>query len=401
MTLRALLRASSFEAPAVRGLSVQGFWDTIAEPVAATYNGKTFLCWEDDNKHIWAAHYVHATGALSTPCDLGQILTAVDGAIHLCPAILVRKSDHRIMVFAVGNGAGVQPGVWVSTNPEDATAFGTVTNFGVVSDYDYVQAVELSSGDIYVFGRHNGHALPARWGYWKSTDGGATWGSRVDMLGPKVGATGLYTRIGTDGTWIDMFVTDTNRAESPASVYHFRFDGTDLFQSDGTLIGSTFPYTADSGTLVKSSAEGSARPDGWGYAAGKPYCLILVESGSVTTIARVAAWSGSAWVVYNVTGADSGGFVGGNPFVGSGSIAKGDPFTVYFPQKVGGHFEMFRYRSSDGGATWTSAQLTSGSVVDHAMPDTPIDESPGLRAVWGAGTYTSDSNFDFTVMGFG
>lgn len=379
------------------------FWNGVSEPSAHYYNGKTYVCGCDDSKNIWAASYDHATLTWSTPVNIGNISTAVDGAIHVAPCILVRSSDHRIMVFGVANGTG-QPGYWLSTNPEDATAWGSVVLFGTSATYTYVSCAQLNgvtNSPIYLFVKHWSGGI-GYLSFYKSTDGGSTWSGPTDLIGP-VSSSTIYWRIGNDAnTRIDIFASTTDRAPAtPASVYHFKFVGDVLYKSDGTPVGGSTPVVANTGTLIQDASLGSARCNGWAYSGGNPRALILINTSNANTdtAARCAVWTGSAWTVTDV--ASVGGVIGGNEFIAGGAMTKDDPFTIWMPKLVSSHYEMFRYTSGDGGATWAGQAVTSGSSVENAMPDTPFAGVHGLQVVWGHGTYTSDSAFSFVPYGAG
>ena len=409
MTARRLMMGgtggSSF-APApvasVFSLATTGFWNDISEPRAYHYNGKTYLAWVTDLAHIWVAEYVHATDTLSTPYDLGAV-TAASGVIHVSPSIIVRSSDRKIVVAAVSEGGSNQPAVWVSTNAEDATAFGSATLFGSAGNHSYLSLTQMSSATndpIHAWTmRYDGSKYQL--GYHASTDGGATWGSFTAVVNPSA-TDALYWRIGTDWeTIVHIFVTNTNREDAnPSSVYHLTYDGTTFKTSDGTGMGSP-PFTATTATLIQDTTYGPARCDGWAIdGSGKPAALILsYDAANTRTTARAARWTGSAWQVDAV--GHSGGLIASNRFISSGGMAKDDKNVIYLSEKVGSFFEMHRYTSADDGATWTPEQLTSSSSEDHAMPDTPANAGAGLQAIWGLGTYTSDSNFDFVVQGYG
>lgn len=393
----------SFTAPVVRSLGVMGYWNLAAEPRAAYYNGKTFLTWVTDSNDLYAAHYDHASHTLSTPYHFGTADTSPDGSIHNQPSLLVRTSDHRVMVFQCSDASGEHPGVfWVSTSAEDATAFGSINLIdSLVTSPTYPIPVQLASGAIYYFVRYF-TAGTAHTGYFKSTDDGSTWSAFVSLLSP-ASTTAQYCRLGTDGTRIDIFTTDTDRVASPASIYHLYLDSSDnLRKSDGTLIGAagSGPYSAASGTLVKNTSEGSCWTLGWGYDGSAVCGLIAVnDTASTRVLFRHARWTGLAWNVTNVT--DSNGRIASNYFQTGAAMAKADPWTLYVPKKVGSFFELYRYSSTDTGSTWTGTALTSGSSEDNAAPDTPVNAASGLTVIWGSGTYTSDSNFDFTMTVYG
>ena len=399
LEVTAAKRANARAAWAAVTSYLDAMWNDMAEPRAAYCNGKTYLAWVGSDGHVRVAQYVHSTNALSTPVDL-ITTTSTDGIIHNSPAVCVRSSDRKIVVAVCQNkSTGDTPRVYISTNAEDASAFGVAVNVGsAVTSPTYPSLTEMGS-DLYCWFRRY-DAPTFHTGFHKSTDGGATWGGWTPILSP-VTTNAQYHRIGTNGNRVDIFTTDTDRsAGNESAVYHMYLAGTTLYKSDGATIGAvgSGPYAANTGTLVQSNSLGAARAAGWSYdGSGNPCALILVNSGGTTTLARHARWTGSAWSVNAI--ADAGGIIGGNVYIGSGAMAKADPWTVYLSKKIGDHFEMWRYVSADSGATWTGIALTAGTQCeDHAMPDTPFNAASGLVALWALGRYASDTSYRFELV---
>lgn len=380
--------------PAARDLGGSGFWNVMAGPQAAYYNGKTYLAWCDSSRLIWAAEWVHSTKTLSTPVQLGSALTALDGAIHLAPAILVRTSDHKIVVAAVANAGSTQPIVWISTSAEDATSFGAGTAVGPSGVYTYTNLVALGT-DIYLITAHWSSGSQRDLAWMKSTDGGATWGSLVQVMIPALSTTFFWHVVG-NGSRIDIYSTDTDR-DTPSSVYHAYWDGSTLRNSAGTSLGA-LPAFSNDATLVSDASLGGAYVESATTSGGNPAAVLFANTGS-STLQRLATWNGSAWSLHTIV--DQGGYIGGNANIAGGAIASGDAATAYLPVKVGSHFEVRQYRTPDGGTTWNYLALTSGSASDNASPTVPQNADPGLAVIWGLGTYTSDSNFVFDVWGAG
>jgi len=380
--------------PANRDLSATGFWNAMAGPQAATYNGKTYLAWCNSAGDIYAAQYVHSTRVLSTPVLLLAGQVAVDGAIHVAPAILVRPSDHKIVVADVANGGTHRPSVWISTSAEDATAFGAGVDIGTSGTYTYVDLITLGT-DIYLITAFwTGGTRDMAW--YVSSDGGVTWGAKVTVMHPSVDSTFFWHVVG-NGSRIDIYSTDTDRSSAPSKVYHSYWDGSTLRNSGGTSLGSLAAFSND-GTLVSDASLGgvyvtSATTDG-----GNPAGVMFADNG-LTTLQRRAVWNGATWALSTVV--DQGGFIGGNANITGGAIAFGDKTRVYAPRKVGSNFEMFQYVTGDDGASWSESPMTTGSTSDNASPSTPQDATAALSVIWGYGTYTSDSTFTFDIHGWG
>lgn len=382
-----------------RSLSIAGFWNQVSSPHSQTHGGKTFIGWTNDAGDIGVAEYVHATGLASAPVTLVTAAPAVDGAIHVSPCVLVRSSDQRILASLVANGGTHQPGVWISTSPEDATAFPAGADIGPAGVYTYASVVQLNgiaNDPIYLF-VHHWSGGTRRLCYLKSEDQGATWGSLVVVLTPALD-TSCFTRVSSDGdTRIDIYATDSDRATPASSVYHFRLGSDDnLYHTDGSLIGA-IPLASDDGALVHDNSLGSAGVSAATYdGSGNPVASVYIDLGGSSAIRR-CAWDGSAWQRDTVV-ADVGGVIGGNANISSAAVADLDPDTFYVPVKVGGVFELHQF-TWDG--AWTETAITSGSAADNAMPECPLGAGPGCRVLWGQGTYTDDFNFAFDLMVYG
>lgn len=385
--------------PTATSLTFTGFWNNIAEPRAAFYNGKTYFGYVQDAGDIYVSSYDHTAHTTSTPFLVGTGFTSVDGDIHNGIAVLVRSSDHKILIVECSELAA-HPFVRLTTNPEDVTAWDSASTFLSAGAYTYPTLYQLADGTIYLFLKYqSGSNYPL--GFSKSTDGGTTWSAISGLVGPRT-TTENYWRIYSDGgTIIHIFSTDTNRVGANSAVYHFRFDGTSLYKSDGTLVSGPYPTAADNGTLVQDASLGTAWAEGGSVSgAGNPGAVILCyDSANTKNLIRAAHWTGSSWSVSAIT--DSVGVIGGNKFIAGAAIDKTDPFTIWCNRKVGSHFELFRCRSLDSGTTWDLQPVTSGSSTDNAMPDTPYAAASGMQIVWGLGTYTNDSTYSFTVYGAG
>jgi hypothetical protein len=116
---------------------------------------------------------------------------------------------------------------------------------------------------------------------------------------------------------------------------------------------------------------------------------------------RYASWTGRAWEDRQIVAA-------GGSFEGSGSqpgysggivLDHEDPATVYLSRKVLGRFEIERWRTRDGGKSWSSAPITSGSAKDNVRPFTPRDStSDDLEVFWMHGDYPDFTHFQTSLL---
>lgn len=379
-----------------------GGWTQIQDPKAYHYHGYTYLGWIDGTSgatEVGAFDHATKTTSVVHVTDLGS----PDN--HDSPAVMVRDSDKRLLVaYGRANSSQIRLKISVNsldTDPTLSGGFGTEALLDAqigATEYTYPALIQLRSvtdDPIYLFFRDtvaasgfgSGHIA-----YSKSTDGGATWGAAVRVFSPP--AERAYRRVESNWTdRIDIFTTDRDPDDS--NLYHFYLDGTDdsLHASNGTAL--TAPVTSSTATLVLAKTNGPAWSWGGSWDGGPATVIMQNKSGDNRIL--TARWRSGAWKVDTVV-ESVGGQLGINTYGSGAAIHHTDPDTVYVARKDT-KFEMWRYSSSDDGDTWTGTQLTSGSSVDNVWAEVPHFAGSGLRAVWLAGTYTSDTNFSFGISG--
>jgi hypothetical protein len=382
--------------------SPQGGWTQIQDPKAIHSTGD-----------IEVGKYVHATGVTTTHVlaaafEPGVFDPGID--IHSSPAVIVRSSDHKLVVAASHHAETSTPHIWISPNAEDITGSWTAVTPGAsigAAQYTYMVLYQMASGTIYLFYRdYISGTNTGRLGFSSSTDGGSTWASRKILYTGAAGKVPYWRIVGDGAHRIDVFATDDVPTASPLG--HFYYDTTaDLvYQTDGTNLaawdGHTNPLVFSDLTLVHAATCWS-----WGAsidALGRPATVLMEDIGSDNAI-KVARWRSGAWHTDTVI-ASVGGQLTGNQYASGAAIHHTNPDIVYAAKKAT-HWEMWRYVSTDDGATWTGTQLTSGSSVDNVWAEVVHNPGPGLEGVWLAGTYFSDAGtgpgtgFAFGITGFG
>ncbi|MCA9258206.1 MAG: hypothetical protein KDA61_03345 [Planctomycetales bacterium] len=124
-------------------------------------------------------------------------------------------------------------------------------------------------------------------------------------------------------------------------------------------------------------------------AAGNPVMLFL-SSPTATPgdlgprTVKTAHWSGSAWVVRDVTTTDNNYDHGSLYVESNGTWRIMAPF-VDGPQQYATGGEMGMWTSTDQGQTWSSQQLTSNSFGNHSYARRPVDAQDAFYAFWGEG----------------
>lgn len=382
--------------------AIDGIWSWFTNPRAVHYNSK--LYWgavtQSSAGDLVAHDYNRLTGTIET----STLSTAFDGNDHANPSILIRDSDKKLMVFATRHN-DTEFNYWVSTNAEDASAFGTATNIDSSiggERYDYPCPIQLTgeaNDPIYVFYRHRNTANTAWLGtcFTKSTDDGATWAAGTTLF-QNAGERPyfMYARNGDDR--IDFACTNGHPDEVAAcSIYHFYYQGGNYYTSDGTLIGdgTALPLEPADVTLVYDGTT----VDSWVYdlavdSSGNP---VIVYSTLNTRASdhryRYARWSGSTWVDNEICTAGGPLYVAASTYSGGVTVDKVNTNIVWCSRNTAaGVWGIYRYTTSDGGATWVEEQQDAHSGVVNARPFCPWGAS--YPAIWWSGTYTTYSNYD-------
>lgn len=373
---------------------------------AAYYNGVTYIGYNDGNGNIRVAAYNHAAETVTVS---PAIITGASADHHATPSVLVRQSDHKILI-ACAFHATAHMYVAVSTNAEDVSAWGAATDIGGslggTSIYTYANLHQLSAeaGKIYLFyrdGNPAGAPPTAKLSYVTSTDGGSTW-SAVTVL-YNVSSKASYWTIASDGTSRIDFATSDGVADNGdiASLYHFYYTGGSLFKTDGTLISTALPLgAADITKLFDGATNGHVRVPYSVHPSGPTIVWVAYDTAGAGFNEHYwyGRFSGGAWSVNQVNDTGSPPTLG---FVEGGlAIDHADTSTLYVFRLVSGQWQMFLYKTTNGGSTWTSTQLTFDADQPNTYPIVPRDADPALKCVWLFGPRNSDYSFGTQLRGF-
>jgi len=183
-------------------------------------------------------------------------------------------------------------------------------------------------------------------------------------------------------------------------VYHFYYTGGAYYKSDGTHITAGLPLGPTDLTLVYGDTDGA----GWTFDAvlgptGDPRVLVQIDDGDAgtTNIIREFRYVAGAWVGVDVI-PDTGGVWVAN--ISPGAVYDHtNPNTIYGCVKVAGTWEVWRYRTTDNGASWIGAAVTTSSPSNNLTPSAVFDHEGAMPAVWFYGTYTSYTNYSTGVKG--
>lgn len=373
---------------------------------AAYYNGTSYIGYIDLTGTIRVASYDHASHAVAVS---PSIMGGFNVDLHTAPGILVRSSDHKILV-AFCQQATNHMYIALSSNAEDVSAWGSATDIASTlaggGQYTYGNLSQLSgaSGDIYLHYR-DGLDSTGKLCYSVSTDGGSTWSAQTVLYQATNG--GYWTFDCDDTARLDFLVSDGSAASGDtASVYHFYYDGSSYYQTDGTPISASLPLApADLTKVCDGATNGSVRFPYGIVGAGGPYaCWAAANTGGWAANPEnywYAVYTGGAWSAHTI--ADAGAIPNNDIFEGGVAIDRIDPTKTYVARSVSGNYQLFLYETSDGGSTWTSSQLTSDTGdTENYHPLAPHNAASGLRCVWSGGTIAPDTttNFSCQIRGY-
>lgn len=374
----------------------EGGWSWFNAPNAVYLDGKTHITYITGTGHPMAAYYDHATETMSEPVRMypSDIFEVDD---HDDPSLLVRSSDGALLAyFAIHSGDDQYVNVWDGawSGPSN---IGSAINAGTTT---YMAPVELPDGTIRVFFRDHYDGENVEWAYADAADGETFDGHTSFVRDPGV-ITYVSPSMGADGR-IDFVASGHPAYDTGGSIWHFYWDDGSYYKSDGTLIESALPL--DTGDMTKVYDGATTLSWHWDIARiGSDLAIVFAtfpgNDGSEHRY-QYARWTGSAWTVNEV--ADAGGTIktSGDEVFYSGGIAidRLDVDRVYYSSDAAGSFDIFRGITSDGGATWSVAALTSDATKD-IRPKAVRDADPSLRVVWMRGTYAQYTDWDTGTWG--
>lgn len=350
-------------------------WTTLHHSVAEYSNGRTYVAYvKPEIASIAVRVYDHATRSTGPE---RTILAGIEDAAtvdpHAAPAILVRASDRRVMVWASAHIDKQNFWQWTSDSPESIDS-GTVTNIFErlgARNTTYPVISQFESGRLLLtlrtFSGYPKHAN-ARWGYSISDDDGATWSTTRDFW--TVPGRGAYVHaVQTGASRVDFALLDGNPGNDPnVALYHlYTTDGATFRRTDGTAIAAAMPWSTADATMVYQPA-GSDFVRGASVALdGDPRIAFQVEGADRLNWAKFSG----GWATYDVAG-----YARARTGV---AIDPADANTIYScsdrPPR------MTRYATADGGSSWSSTAIGGGGTGPQ-RPMIPRNADPGLAVVW-------------------
>jgi len=396
------LAQPTFDVPILTtNVYVPGVWSWFTKPTFVYYdNNKYFTLIDTQATDLKIYKTNSATGELSS-----YTLNANFGTDdHNLGSILVRSSDSKILVFScVHNDATIN--LQISTNAEDISTWGDVISLDASLGsiyYDYpcpIQLTEETNDPIYLFYRNNVSSNS----FSKSEDGGETWASGTKFF-QYIDESSVehrpYFQIVRNGTnRIDFTCTQGHPNEvTGCSIYHFYYTGGKYYKSDGTEITGALPLKPADVTQVYDGS--TVESWVWDIAIDGSGNPIIVFATFPTPASdhryNYARWTGSAWDIHQICTAGQPLYSPEIFYSGGVTLDKGDPNIVWCSRNVTGQWEIYKYVTADGGATWAETQITTGSSGVNIRP-TCADGATGLYPLWCEGRYTTYADTDCQV----
>lgn len=381
----------------------RGGWSWFADPRAVHHNGVTYVAYKSmHEKDIRISAYDHANKSFNSHAvdiDPNNDYSSDD---HGNPTILIRDDGHLIVFWCVHNLSALYYAI--STNPEDASSWGSVQTVGFGSDTDYQHHFHRTEDDgtirVYIVINRSLHQIT-------STDGGSSWSSETQI----VSGNNHYYKAGFDGSGrIDFAVTDTSQGLADLPKIDIRYgylEGGTVYAADGSVIGSPPVDFNELTTVYDTSAAGNDYAWVWdcAYNGGNPEIVYATFPSRYDHRYRYAKWDGSQWVDSHITkaGEHMNSGVDGELYYSNGVVLDHENDGVVYGS-VGNYKQsrIHRFETDDDGETWKFSQM-SGSQAQNVRPTVPRNSHSDIPLVWMQGYYNqyAKDGFDCHVLGGG
>lgn len=396
----------------VKRMASDGVWCWFQDPRAIYYEGtykKTYIGYVNHVGDVRITSINHETGAVHS-YTLHAELNIDD---HAAPAILIRN-DGRLIVFYCTHSLTNDLYYRISTNPEDVTSWETeqIAYSGAAISYPQPFQIAEENNRIYVFFREHVSETDNRgdWCYVYSDDGGSTWSSVTHMVRVVEGHRCVYAKAVQEGSKIHFAFTDcyTDNPDQKGYVKHIRYcyyENGSFYKADGTLIKTVneLPIMFDELDLVyDSDAEGNDDAWVWDIAIDSEGHPVIVFAKIISVDDHrymYARWTGSSWVYYEITSAGPALYAQQLSYSPGVYLDHQDPSIVYLSKMVGSHREIQKWKTTDGGSTWSYEKITKRSPQDNLRPVSVWNHKNLIPVVWFYGTYNTYMDYDTDIWG--
>lgn len=292
------------------------------------------------------------------------------------------------MVFYSAHG-GDKMFYGVSVKPEDISAWtgeaSILTNTTGPNRFTYPNPYTLKREKkrIYLFWR-GGDFQPS----FATSDDGTNWSDAQTLIR---GGARPYVKYESDGqdTVHIAFTYGHPRNEPFNNIYYACYRNGALYRANGKKIKSVseLPLVPAEADKVYDARSHNARAWVWDIALDARKNLLIVYASlpeETRHFYRYARWDGLQWRDYEITAVGQwfpktpAGKTEPEPHYSAGVVLDHtNPSIVYLSRNVSGVYEIEKWTTTDGGKTWSSISITSGSTLDNVRPVAVRNQRPG------------------------
>jgi len=401
-------------------------WSWHQRPLAVHYKGekdKTYIGSITNTGDVQITSYNHETKELKK----NTLFTIKEGEgggdDHNSPAILIRNSDKRIIVFWAGHFSTTCYYA-ISKEPEDISLFSEVREIENPRGwYSYVQPIELTAENkIYLFTRRTYEKDPSVrvWDINVSYDNGERF-TREKPLWYESDTNAPYAEVYSNNVDTIYFLRSDWMKDKFSYVrkylnFCYYKEGA-FYKADGSKIVDYKKLPISDRTkldlIYDSDTEGDT---GFVYSKdvgvdeeGNPVAVFTTMDEKNVNHYWYAKWNGTEWIKsYIVEAGYSIAEANTQPAYEAGIALNYDNVNqLYLSREIplgSGNFEIEKWASPDGGETWNlDEEITSGyKFLDDKQfrPYVPINSHPELDVLWiGGPTYRTYNDFETYLYG--
>ena len=385
-------------AEAFADFTADGGWCWFSDPRAVSRDGKTYTGWVTRDGSIQAAELEHATGKVNTV----TLHAKYERDDHDNPAFLFLP-DGRLMAFYSRHGGGKNPKIHsrVTSRAGDFTRWETEIGLPLRDDSGGKAGISYCNPFLL---REENHAIYLFWRglsykptMAKSLDGGKTWSPARILFSRADGTEGNrpYAKYASNGRdRIHFLFTDGHPRNEPTnSVYYACYRAGAFYKADGSRICGMdeLPIRPDQADRVYDARQSGARAwiaDLAFDAKDRPVIAYTRHPSESDHRHAYARWDGKAWTDTELCAA--GGWFPQTPpgkterephYSGGLALDPADPSVVFLSRPVNGVREIEKWTTPDGGKSWKTEAVTSGSKHDNVRPCGVIHHEPGGPSV--------------------
>lgn len=387
--------------------AADGAWTFFTDPRAVYFKGqreKVYLGFiaSDGSDRVWS--YDYATGK----ADTATLHVRLETDDHDNPGLYVHP-DGKLTAIYQRHTVDKNIYMRTTTKPEDIASWGAERVLQATDSATYANPIRLDdeTDRLYFFNREvNWHPTVRT-----SEDQGMTWSAPRQLVGGS--AARPYIKYRGDGqTKVHLAFTDGHPRDVPAnSIYYAYYSGGNFYKAGGERIKAfDSPLEPSQAERIYNGAT-SGRAWIWDVALdrqGRPVLVFAVAPQETDHRYYYARWTGTAWFVKEMCKAGRwfpqtpAGQTEREPHYSGGIILNPqDPSEAFLSRPpngtVGGAFEIEDWTTADGGATWTSRNITSGSSANNVRPILPWavqgQANPRRMIFWMHGRYAHYTDY--------